>query len=104
MSRNGAEDKVRLLRALAFHIHKKLAAADALAECFEAEGRGGRHRQWRQAGEVLKADGFVPALAAAELIGEEAAAILATVAAAGDHRLLSAALGALADHHEGREG
>ncbi len=100
MSHDGSEERIRLLRSLAFHVHKKVPAAEALAECFESEGRGGRHRQWRQAGEVLKADGFVAALAAAGLIGAEAAAILAVVADGGDHRLLSASLAALADHHQ----
>lgn len=94
------EDKVRFLRALAFEIKRKLPAAEAMAGCIESEGRGGRHRQWRQAGQVLAAEGFVPALLTAELIGDEAAAVLAPVAELGDHRLLSAALAALADHLE----
>ncbi|MGE5546485.1 MAG: hypothetical protein ACM33T_06290 [Solirubrobacterales bacterium] len=89
-----------MLRSLAFHIHKKLPAAEALAGCFEAEGRGGRHRQWRQASAVLDSDGFVPALVTAGLVGDEAAAVLTVVERTGDHRLLSAVLGALADHIE----
>ncbi len=104
MSRNGEEDRARLLRALAFHIHKKLPAADALAACFEAEGRGGRHRQWRQAGEVLADSGFVPALVVAGMVGDEAAAVLAVVAATGDHRILAAAIAALADHLDRPDG
>lgn len=98
MSKNRNEEKVRLLRALAFHIHKKEAPEDALTACFEAEGRGGRHRQWRQAGAVLESEGFTAALLAGELIGPEAAAVLAVVADARDHRLLSGALTALADY------
>jgi hypothetical protein len=97
---NSNEDKVRLLHSVAFLIHRKRPAVEALAECFESEGKGGRHRQFRQAVTVLEAEGFVPALAAAELIGAEAAAILATVDAAGDHRLLAAALNAVADYLE----
>ncbi|HSV30234.1 MAG TPA: hypothetical protein VLL76_11780 [Candidatus Omnitrophota bacterium] len=100
MARNGNEEKVRLLRAVAFHIHKKMPAAEALNACFEAEGRGGRHRQWRQAGAVLEAEGFVPALLAAELVGEEAATVLTVLESAGDHRLLSNALNALAEYCE----
>ena len=101
MSRaNSSDDKVRFLRAIAFLIHRKRPAAEALTECFENEGRGGRHRQWRQAVAVLEAEGFVPSLLSAELIGEEAAAILAEVESANDHRLLSASLTALADYQE----
>ena len=95
-----AAEKVRFLRALAFEIHRKRPAAEALAECIEREGRGGKHRLWRPASAALEADGFVPALLAADLVGEEAGIVLAVLAAGGDHRLLSAALGALADHHE----
>lgn len=104
MSRNGPEQTAQLLRSLAFHIHKKTPAVEALTACFEAEGRGGRHRQWRPAAMVLEAEGFVPALMAAGLVGDEAAALLTVVEAAGDHRLLSQALGALADYVERQAG
>ncbi|MGE5505053.1 MAG: hypothetical protein ACM31L_11575 [Actinomycetota bacterium] len=97
MARDGNEDKVRLLRLLAFHVHKKIPPAEALATCFEAEGRGGRHRQWRQGTQVLDADGFVPALLATNLVGPEGGAVLAVVESGGDHRLMSAALTALAE-------
>jgi hypothetical protein len=97
MSRDGTEDKLRLLRALAFHIHKKLPPVEALATCFEAEGRGGKHRQWRRGAQVLDTEGFVPALATVDLVGPEAAAVLAVIEAGGDHRLMSAAIAALAD-------
>ena len=98
MSRQEIDDKVRLLRALAFHIQKKVPAAEALGGCFEDEGRGGRHRQWRRAVEVLGSDGFVPALVAAGLVGDEVAVILAIIGTSGNHRLLSDALKALADY------
>lgn len=100
MARNGHEEKIRLLRSLAFRIHRKEPADEALRDCFEAEGRGGRHRQWRQAGQVLESDGFVPALLAAELIGAEAAIVMAVLEKAKDHRLLSDAITSLADHWE----
>ena len=100
MSRADNEGKVRLLRSLAHHIHRKTPAGEALAACIEAEGRGGRHRQWRQAGDALATAGFVPALVAGQLVGEEAAAVLEIVAAAGDHRNLAAAVAALADYLE----
>lgn len=103
MSRNGTAQTVQLLRSLAFRIHKKQPAAEALAGCFESEGRGGRHRQWRQAGAVLEAEGFLPALVSAGLVGDEVAAVLAVVEAAGDHRLLAQAIGALADQIERRD-
>jgi len=97
---DGGEDRVRFLRALAFEIRRKRPAAEAMAECIESEGRGGRHRQWRQTTVVLESDGFVPALVTGGMLGEEAAAVLASVADSGDHRLLSAALAALADFQE----
>ncbi len=100
MSKNRADEKIRLLRALAFHIHKKEAPEDALAACFEAEGRGGKHRQWRQAMQVLQGEGFIPALLQGELIGADVASVLTVVAQSNDHRLLSGALSSLADHLE----
>ncbi len=100
MSRKDTEERVRLLRSLAFHIHRKEPAAEALSSCFEAEGRGGRHRQWRQASAVLDAEGFVPAMIAAGLVGEEAAIILEVVQTAGDHRLLSRAIEDLANYFD----
>ncbi len=100
MSRKDNEGKVRLLRSLAHHIHRKTPAEEAMTACIEAEGRGGRHRQWRQAGEILASDGFVPALVAGQLVGDEAAAVLEIVAASGDHRNLAAAITALADYLE----
>lgn len=93
-------DKARFLRALAFEIRRKLPADDALRECIEKEGRGGRHRLFRQASAVLESDGFVPALQAAGMLGEEAAVILTVITAANDHRLLANAVNGLADLEE----
>lgn len=93
-------DKVRFLKALAFEIRRKRPAAEALTECIEREGRGGRHRAFRQAVQVLADEGFVPALQAADLLGDEAAAVLAPVAEENDHRLLAGAISALAEFHE----
>lgn len=100
MGRNAQEDKIRLLRSLAFKIHRKEPAAEALNDCFEAEGKGGKHRQWRQAGAVLAEEGFVPALLAGELIGAEAAVVMTVLEMAKDHRLLSDAVSGLADYLE----
>jgi hypothetical protein len=96
---NPASDKARFLRALAFEIRRKRPAVEALADCIDKEGRGGRHRVFRQASAMLETEGFLPALQAAGLIGEEAAAILAEVVAANDHRLLAGAINNLADYY-----
>lgn len=93
------EVKVRLLRALAFEIHRKRPAVEAMAECIEKEGQRGRHRILRPASAVLVSDGFVAALRQAGMLGEEAAVVLAAVVESGDHRLLAAAIGSLADYH-----
>lgn len=93
-------DKARFLRALAFEIRRKLPANEALTECIDKEGRGGRHRLFREASAVLESEGFIPALQAAGMLGEEAAAVLATVVAANDHRLLANAINNLADLNE----
>ncbi len=95
------EDKARFLRALAFEIRRKRPPAEALAECFEKEGRGGRHRQFRQAIASLESDGFIAALLAADLVGEEAAVVLAVLESGNDHRLLSQAISGLAERHAG---
>jgi hypothetical protein len=94
------EMRARFLRALAFEIHRKRPATDALTDCIEKEGRNGKHRAFRSATAALEADGFVPALQAAGMIGDEAAVVLAAVTAGSDHRLLAAALNGLADHAE----
>jgi hypothetical protein len=100
MGRTESEENTILLKSLAFHIHKKEPAAEALARCFEAEGRGGKHRKWRHAVQILEAEGFVPSLVAAGLIGGEAAQLLSILETTGDHRLLSSAITALAEHRE----
>ncbi len=91
--------KLRFLRALAFEIHRKRPADEAMAECIEKEGQRGRHRMLRPASAVLQAEGFIAALRTAGFLGDEAAAVLAVVAESGDHRLLSGAIGRLADFH-----
>ena len=93
-------DKTRFLKALAFEIRRKRPAEEALTDCIEQEGRGGRHRAFRRAVEVLAEEGFVPALLAAEMIGEEAAAVLSAVVEGNDHRLLANALAGLAEFWE----
>lgn len=93
-------DKTRFLKALAFEIRRKRPADEALTECIEQEGRGGRHKQFRQAAQILAEDGFVAALQAAGLIGDEAAALLGPVVEENDHRLLAGAIAALAEFHE----
>jgi ATP phosphoribosyltransferase regulatory subunit HisZ len=98
--RNEVGEQIRIMRALAFQIHRKRPAAEVLGDCIEEEGRGGRHRQWRSAAASLEAEGFVSALQAAGLVSEDVAAVLSVVVAAKDHRLLSDALSALADFYE----
>lgn len=93
-------DKIRFLKALAFEIRRKRPAAEAMTDCIEREGRGGRHKMFRQATAVLADEGFVPALQAASLIGDEAAAVLASVMEENDHRLLAGAIAGLAEFHE----
>ena len=100
MSTDASEIKARFLRALAFEIHRKRPAAEAMVDCIEREGQRGRHRTLRPASAALASEGVVAALKVADLLGDEAAVVLAAVVAGGDHRLLSAALNNLADYHE----
>ena len=93
-------DRARFLKALAFEIRRKRPAEEALTDCIEQEGRGGKHKAFRQASAVLAAEGFVPALQAAGLVGDEAAAVLTSVMAENDHRLLAGAIAGLAEFHE----
>lgn len=93
-------DKIRFLKALAFEIRRKRPAEEAMTDCIEREGRGGRHKAFRQAASVLADAGFVPALLAAGLIGDEAASVLASVVEENDHRLLAGAIAGLAEFHE----
>lgn len=97
---SNSSDKARFLKALAFEIRRKRPAEEALTDCIEQEGRGGRHKAFRQAASVLASEGFVAALQAADLIGEEAAAVLASVMEENDHRLLAGAIAGLAEFHE----
>jgi len=100
MSQPDADVTVRFLRALAYEIHRKRPAVEAMADCIEKEGQRGRHRILRPASALLQSEGFLPALLAAGFVGGEAAAVLAAVVAGNDHRLLSAAVNNLADFHE----
>jgi len=93
-------DKVRFLKALAFEIRRKRPAEEAMTDCIEREGRGGRHKAFRQAAATLADEGFVPALQAAGLIGDEAASVLSVVAEENDHRLLAGAIASLAEFQE----
>jgi len=97
---SSSSDKARFLKALAFEIRRKRPAEEALTECIEQEGRGGRHKAFRQAATVLAEQGFVPALLAADLIGEEAAVVLESLITESDHRLLAGAIAGLAEFHE----
>jgi len=100
MSSSSSSDKARFLKALAFEIRRKRPAEEAMTECIEQEGRGGRHKAFRQAAAVLAEQGFVPALLAADLIGEEAAVVLESLMTESDHRLLAGAIAGLAEFHE----
>ncbi|WP_043744421.1 hypothetical protein [Paramagnetospirillum magneticum] len=91
------EDKVRLLRALAFQIHRKRPAEEALGELLEHESKGGRRRAFRAGVDALAADGFTAAMDALGLFNDDALVLLGVLADSGDHRLLSSALGKLAD-------
>lgn len=90
--------KARLLRALAYEIHRKTSAEDALTTHIEEQYRLGRHREWRPVADTLAEQGFAAALAGMGLLSPDAAVVLATVVEARDHRMLSSALNALADH------
>jgi hypothetical protein len=94
------EDKVYLLRSLAHHVHRKRVLAEALLEHVETELRGSRRRIYRPAAEALAQDDVMAALAALGVVGGEAACVLGPVIESGDHRMLSAILGALADYAE----
>lgn len=97
---HGNEERSRLLRALAFHIHRKRSADEVLREHIDQKMANGQRREYREADETLTNDGFVATLRVLGLIGGEAAAVLAAVIEAKDHRLLADALGRLADLDE----
>lgn len=103
MARNDtleSEDKVRLLRALAHHVHRKRALGEVLMELVEQELRGARRRLYRSAAELLAEDRVLEALQSLDLVGAEAAPLLGLIIDNGDHRLLSSALSQLADFTE----
>lgn len=97
---SSGEQKARVLRSLAFHIHRKRDAAEVLEEYIESEGRAGRHRALREVTDTLAESGFVAALQKAGWIGDEAAAVMAAVMDTNDHRAIAGALGRLADFYE----
>jgi len=94
------EEKARLLRGLAFRVHRKQPCPQALDDLLGEESRGGRHRLFRDGIDRLADEGVLSALQTLDLLGAEAAAVLAAVIDTNDHRLLSAALGRLADYVE----
>ncbi len=94
------DDKIRVLKALAFQIHRKHPALEALSEVLDQESKGGRNRAFRPAKDALENEGFLAALQAIGLIGDEAAVVMAAVIEAHDHRLLSNALTRLVDFLE----
>lgn len=94
------EDKVRVLRALAFQIHRKRPADEVFNEILDHESKGGRRRAFRPAADALAESGFLEAVKVLGLVGDEAALVLEVVIDTNDHRLLSSALGKLADFSE----
>lgn len=94
------DEKVRLLRALAFQIHRKRPGDEVLGEILGQESRGGRSRIFRPANDALTEHGFVAAMKVLGMVGDEAAILLDLVVDNNDHRLLSNALGKLADFIE----
>lgn len=95
-----AGEKVRLLRALAFQIHRKRAADEVLDEYLIEQFQKGRRREYRPAADALAASGFVAALQSLTLVGAEAAILLTAILGSSDHRLMAAALTSLADWQE----
>jgi hypothetical protein len=97
-------EKALLLRELAFHIHRKRPAAEALEDYIAGQGKLGRHREVRAAADALAQQGFLAAIQVLGLVGDEAAAILTAVIGADDHRLLAKTLAHLADHRDEQAG
>ena len=93
-------DKARLLRALAFEIHRKRPGDEVLREYVDEQYALGRRREIRAADEALTERGFAAGLVALDLIGAEAAIVLAVLAEGKDHRALAAVLNNLADFVE----
>lgn len=103
MARNdthAAADKARLLRALAFQVHRKQPPAEALQAHFDEQFQLGRRREFRGANDALKDHGFAAALNSLEMVSDDGALLLAAIVESKDHRLLASALNMLADHVE----
>lgn len=94
-------DKAKLLRALAFEIHRKRPADEAMNAYLDDQMRSGKHREFRAAQDALNESGFAAALHALNLISDDGAVILKCLIEGGDHRLQSNALTALAEFLEG---
>jgi len=102
MARNNGLDgkeKAALLRAFAFEAHRKRPADEILRDYVNEQYALGRRREIRAVDDALTERGFAAGMVALDLIGAEAALVLAIIVDK-DHRLLSAALNALADSAE----
>jgi len=95
-------DKAKLLRALAFEIHRKQAPDDVMRDYLDNQMRSGNRREFRAAQDALNDAGFAASLRALDIISEDAAVILNCVVLDGDHRLQSSTLTALAAFLDGQ--
>jgi|GEM_PF-756836 len=94
-------EKVKLLRAFAFQVHRKRGLDEVVLEHAEQELQRGRRREYRPVAEAINADGPAAGMRALDLVDDQAAAILKVLAEQGkDHRLLSDILERLADYWE----
>ncbi|MGC2856577.1 hypothetical protein ACM64Y_13975 [Novispirillum sp. DQ9] len=93
-------DKAKLLRSLAFEIHRKQPADDVLRAVIDDQLRLGKRKEFRPAQEALNDNGFAAALRAMDVLSDDAAIILGCLVDGGDHRLQSAALTKLAEFLE----
>lgn len=93
-------DKARLLRSLAFEIHRKQPANDVLREHIDDQLRLGKRKEYRPAQDALNDEGFAAALRALDVVSDDAAVLLGCLVEGGDHRLQSAALTKLAEFLE----
>lgn len=92
------DEKVKLLRAFAFQVHRKRPLDEVVMEHVEQELQRGRRREYRPVAEAINADGPAAAMKALSLVDDQAAAILTVITEqAKDHRLLSDILEKLAD-------
>lgn len=99
-----ADERIELLRAFAFQVHRKRPLDEVLAEHIEHQLQLGRRREYRAANDLLESEGVAPTLKLLGLVGDEAAIVLSAVLDAKDHRLLSAALNGLAEFQEQEQG